>query len=174
MNPLQKVLRSSTKVYKGARFDVFKSNDETSRRREFVAHPGAVVILPLLGDEIVMIRNERFAVGETLFELPAGTLELGEEPLKTAEREIIEETGYRANKIRPLISFFTSPGISNELMYAFLAEDLEHVGQNLDEGEKITVETLPVKKIMPMISAGAIKDGKTIATLLFWLEFSKL
>ncbi|HMB95086.1 MAG TPA: NUDIX hydrolase, partial [Tepidisphaeraceae bacterium] len=97
-------------------------NEDTDKRitREVVVHPGAVVILPLLkDDQIVLIRNRRYAVGQILIELPAGTLEKGEPPMNCAGRELLEETGYLAGRIQPIGNFFTSPGILSEKMYAF-------------------------------------------------------
>lgn len=156
-------------VFHSRRFDVRSIELGPNHQRDFVAHPGAVVILPLLDDQrVVMIRNERFAVGQELWELPAGTLEPQELPEKTAYRELIEETGYQAGRIEPLMNFFTSPGFCNELMYAFLAADLKQVGQALEENEKIQVEILGWKEILAMIKKGTICDGKTIATLLFY------
>jgi ADP-ribose pyrophosphatase len=112
-------------------------------------------------------------VDDTLWELPAGTLEPGESPLETASREVIEETGYRSTRLAPLLEFYTTPGFCNEKMYAFVANDLEFVGQQLDETEKITAEPLSWEKIMEMIRQGVIKDGKTIAVLLYYHFASK-
>jgi len=165
-------------VFQGVRFDVatmqIPGNDGKSHRREVVVHPGAVVILPLLADQqVAMIRNERFAVDLTLWELPAGTLEPDEDPADCAGREVVEETGYQAAKITKLTDFYTSPGICTERMWAYLAEDLTHVGQDLDESERITVEVLPLNQTMQMIEAGDIRDGKTIATLLYYKQFGR-
>lgn len=162
-----------------SRFDVretaFTASDGSSHRREFVVHPGAVTVLPVLGDPkagdptIVMIRNERFAVGESLWELPAGTLDVqGEPPLETARRELIEEAGYEAASVRPLMMFYTCPGICTEDMHAFLAEDLTEVGQQTEAGEFITVQPMPLSSVIEMIRSGELRDGKTIATLLFY------
>jgi len=162
-------LKDSTLVYKGARFHVHHL-----KNRDVVIHPGAVVILPCLDDEnIILIRNERFAVGETLWELPAGTLEPKEHPQATAERELIEETGYKAGHIQFLNSFYTSPGICNEHMFAYLATQLILVGQDLDENEKITVEIKSWHQVLTMIQNGEIHDGKTLTTLLFFAAFFK-
>ena len=103
-------------------------NEETGRRhkREVVAHPGAVVVLGLLPeDRVVLIRNRRYAVNDTLLELPAGTLEKGEDPMNCAGRELLEETGYLAHRLKSIGWFYTSPGILSEKMYAFVAYDLE-------------------------------------------------
>lgn len=170
--------QNAQRVFNGIRFDVYslllsnKSGKNISK--EVVVHPGAVIILPILNaNEIVFIRNERFAVGKDLWELPAGTLEPSELPINTAARELIEETGFQAAKLEPLNTFYTSPGICNEIMYAFAAYDLKHVGQKLDESEKITVEILKWEKALQMIHSGEICDGKTIATLLYFYTFNK-
>lgn len=134
--------------------------------REVVVHPGAVVVLPILNeDRIVMIRNHRFAVDQELWELPAGTKETGEEPIETARRELEEETGFRAARVVPLIEFYTSPGICTELMHAFVATDLSPVGQRLEPGERIVVETLSTAEARRRFTAGEFRDGKTIAVL---------
>ncbi len=134
--------------------------------------PPAVVILPLLDPEtVVLIRNERFAVGQTLWELPAGTLEPDEDPVACAARELTEETGYRCETMMQLIDFYPSPGICTERMHAYLAQNLTHVGQDLDENERITVEVVALQKAMGMIKDNTIRDAKTIATLLFYTTF---
>ncbi len=167
---LPKHLRSAKIVFKGKRFDIARTKGR--HPREIIVHPGAVVILPFLDRETVaLIRNERVAVGEKLWELPAGTLEPGEPPLSCARRELIEETGYRAKRVRQLTMFFTSPGICTEKMFAFVAEGLVQVGQHLDEGEKITVEPMGLSKTYDMLGRGKIRDGKSIATLLFYRSY---
>lgn len=134
--------------------------------RALVVHPGAVTILPVLPNgDIVLIRNYRFACDQTLLELPAGTLEADERPEDCAARELIEETGYRADKIEPLAMFYTSPGVLDERMYAFVATGLTHVGQDLDETEEIEVEIMSPDKIRQQLAGGKLSDGKTIATL---------
>jgi len=117
----------------------------------------------------VLIQNFRFTAKETLWELPAGTLEPpGEDPLKCAQREVIEETGYRAGRVSPLFSFHVCPGVSDEVMHAFLAQELMQVGQDLDASEKITPHVVAWGKAIAMIRSGEIRDGKTIAGLLYY------
>ncbi|NGX62039.1 MAG: ADP-ribose pyrophosphatase [Chlamydiae bacterium] len=162
-------------LYQGNRVDLLSIEtthpDGGSVRREVVSHPGAVVILPMLDeDTVLLIRNERPCVLETLWELPAGTLEAGEEPIACAARELEEETGYRAASLEPLLEFYTSPGFCNELLYIFLAKDLSFVGQNLDETEKIEVVPTSLPSALEMITDGTIRDGKTIASLLFFIH----
>jgi ADP-ribose pyrophosphatase len=148
-------------------------NDEGSRmRREVCVHPGAVVILPLLDDNrILLIRNRRYAVGQILLELPAGTLEKNEDPMNCAGRELLEETGYLAGRLKPLGNFYTSPGILSEKMYAFAAYDLEKQATALEEGEEIEVQEAALDDAIRMIRDGRIHDGKTIATLLMFERF---
>ncbi len=164
--------RNPKVLFKGKRIDVLSVEADHPRggviKREVVSHPGAVVILPFLDAEtVVLIKNERYVVQKTLLELPAGTLEV-EDTLECAARELEEETGYQAKKITHLFDFYTSPGFCNEIIYAFLAEDLTFVGQNLDETEKITTVELKFSEALQMIKEGEISDGKTIATLLYF------
>lgn len=141
-------------------------------QREVVEHPGAVVILPLLNREtVVLIKNDRYVVQETLWELPAGTLEEKESIQTCAERELEEETGYRAGKMTFLFDYFSTPGFCNELLYTFVAEDLTYVGQNLDSTETITFESVPLQEAWKMIREGTIRDAKTICTLLYFKAF---
>ncbi|HEY4831071.1 MAG TPA: NUDIX hydrolase [Waddliaceae bacterium] len=164
-------------LFKGKRVDVLSVEAEHPQggvmRREVVAHPGAVVILPLLDPTtIILIRNERYVVQQTLWELPAGTLEKGEEPLRCAARELVEETGYQAGKITHLLDFFSTPGFCNEILFTYLAEELTFVGQNLDETEEIFVEKVPIAQALRMIQEGTIRDAKTICSLLYFTTFT--
>jgi ADP-ribose pyrophosphatase len=162
-------------VHEGSLFKVeaLSWTDERGRsiRREVVRHPGAVVIVPILdADHVVMIRNYRIAVDDRLWEFPAGKLEPGENPDVAAVRELEEETGYTAKSIRKLGAFYTSPGFADELMHAYVAENLTHVGQRLEAGEDIHVQVIPLSKALDMAGGGAdgLRDGKSIAALLMW------
>ena len=149
-------------------------NDEGLRmKREVCVHPGAVVVLPLLDDKtVVLIRNRRYAVGgQYLIELPAGTLEKGEDPINCAGRELLEETGYLAGRIIKLRDFYTSPGILSEKMFAFAAKNLEKQQAALEEGEEIEVITVPYDDALRMIGDGRIQDAKTIAALSMYHLF---
>ena len=147
-------------LHRGAKFDfevvTVRGRDGKSLRREVVRHPGAVVILPLVDRaHLALIRNRRIALGTTLWELPAGTIEAGEPPDRCAARELTEETGYAAGRLRPLGRFFTTPGMTDELMHAFVATDLQPVGQTLENDEEIDVHVVPVAEAMAMIDRGA-------------------
>ena len=164
------------KVFQGVRFSVHRVNlparSGESVQRDACVTPEAVVILPIFDrDTVVMIRNERFAVGQTLWELPAGTVEYGEPIVECAGRELIEETGYRAGRLAHLVDFYPSPGICTENMHAYLAEDLQHVGQHLDDNEQIFVEVMPLSRSMQMVKDNTIRDGKTMAVLLYYQTF---
>jgi len=149
---------------------VYRDRDGAPFTWEVVVHPGAVLVLPVLDDgRIVMIRQVRRAVDEELWELPAGTREPDEPPEVTAGRELIEETGYRASRIEPLIAFYTSPGVMTELMHTYVATGLEHVGQRLEPAERIETEVLSPQTVHNMLVSGRIRDGKTIAALAAYL-----
>jgi ADP-ribose pyrophosphatase len=161
-------------IHRGKKFDfemVSFTNDAGKRvDREVVRHPGAVVILPLVRvegvDSIVMIRNARFTLEQTLWELPAGTREAGEEPAVTAGRELTEETGWVAGRIEPLVWFYTTPGMTDEKMFAFVARDLTESRTRLEEDERIEPRVVPVDEVMGMVDRGEIVDGKSLVTLL--------
>ena len=140
------------------------------KTREIVRHPGACVLVPLLDDgRVCLIRNFRISVNVTLIELPAGTLEPNEPPHVTAERELIEETGYRAAKIEHLHSFFLSPGILDEKMHLYLATGLQAGESAREEGEEIENLVVPWADAIEMVFRGEIKDAKTIVGLL-WVD----
>lgn len=150
--------------------ETIQSDGGKTKTREIIRHPGACVIVPLLDDgRVCLIRNWRIAAGQTLIELPAGTLEPPEPPHVTAERELIEETGYRAQRIEFLHSFFLSPGILDERMHLYVARGLTAGQTALEEGEEIENLLTPWDDAIAMIFRGEIQDAKTIVGLL-WLD----
>jgi len=141
-------------------------------QREVIEHPGAVVIIPVLDDgRICLIRNYRVAVQQELIELPAGTLEPGEPPIETARRELIEETGFRAASVSPLMQLLMSPGILHERMHVFLAQQLVPGLPEREPGEEIENLLLSASEIQEMILQNAITDSKTVSALLYYLHF---
>jgi ADP-ribose pyrophosphatase len=166
-------------VYNGKRVRLevhHLEDDDTGRRisKEVCVHPGAVVVLPFLDAKtILLIRNRRVAINETLTELPAGTLEKNEDPINCAGRELIEETGYMANRLKPIGSLYPSPGVLTERMFLFAAYDLEKTKPKLDEGEEIEVVPTKWGDAIEQIRSGEIVDGKTIATILQYERFYK-
>lgn len=160
-------------AYQGRRFRVehhdVPGRDGKPRRYDLIVHPGAAVILPILDDgRVVLIRNYRFAVGQELLELPAGTMDPPEPPLECARRELAEETGFRAGKLEPLLSFYSTPGILNEEMHVFLATELAAGETDHDPGERIRITPMEYAEAVRAIGDGRIRDGKTIATLLYY------
>ncbi len=136
-------------------------------QRHIVKHPGAVGIVPVLPDgRVALIRQYRISVNQMIYEIPAGTREQGEEPIVTARRELIEETGYRCENLKPLTSIFTSPGILQEELFLFLATELTAGENALEDGELIELEPKTWSEIDEMIDSGAIQDSKTLVGLL--------
>jgi ADP-ribose pyrophosphatase len=133
---------------------------------EIVRHPGASAIVPLHDDgRVVMIRQYRHAAGGMIYEVPAGRLNAGEDPLDCARRELREEAGLTADRIERLGMIFTTPGFTNEKIHLFVARGLRSVGQQLDHDEVIEVIERPLAELMRMIERGEIVDGKTICAL---------
>jgi len=136
--------------------------------REVVEHPGAVAIVPLHDDgRVVLVRQYRHAVGRSLLEIPAGTLDQGEESAEAAAaRELQEETGYRAARLTPLATFYPAPGFATERMTVFLATGLTDGDQGQMEDENITVETISLAEVPALLARGELADAKTLVGLL--------
>jgi len=137
----------------------------------YVQHPGAVAVAALQGGKIALIRQFRPTIERHIWEVPAGTLEPGEDPAECALRELAEETGYRAKEIRHLLSFYVAPGYSTELLHLFLAGDLSPGEQSLDEAESIDeVAWFSLEEAQQMIRDGRIVDAKTIIAVQYLLH----
>ena len=159
---------ASRTVYDGTLFDVVVER-WGEHEREIVDHPGSTAIVAIDGDGlVVLVRQTREAARESLLELPAGTLEPGEQPLETAKRELREEVGLRGGRWRELGAFYTTPGFCRERMHVFLAEDLENGEPSPDDDEEVEVVRWRVEEIEARLPE--LEDAKTIAGLLLYLR----
>ena len=135
--------------------------------REVVRHPGAVAMIPIDADgNVLLVRQYRHAVGQSLLEIPAGTLEEGESPDRTAQRELQEEIGYASRDLRALGGIYSAPGFCDEILYIYLARDLVESRLPADDDEDITVERVPLSETDRLIRLGEIQDAKSVAGLL--------
>lgn len=134
--------------------------------REIIEHPGAAAMLAFDDDNmVIMVNQHRFPRGRVL-EIPAGTLEEGESPRDCALRELVEETGYEASSMEPLLAFYPSIGYNTEIIHCFVAKGLKKTQADPDEDEIISVEKYSISDLLNMIKSGRIQDAKTICALL--------
>jgi ADP-ribose pyrophosphatase len=156
------------------RVDTVQLSRGTLGTREIVEHADCVCVVPLDDQgNVIMVQQYRKPAEETLLEIPAGGIEKGEVSQEAALRELQEETGYTADKIQHLSSFWTTPGFCTELMHAYLATDLRPSSLSPDEDEDIQVVRVPLDQIPDMVRLGQIKDAKSIASLLMALHLYK-
>jgi ADP-ribose pyrophosphatase len=161
-------------VYDGVllhvRRDTVRLPDGRTAVREYIEHPGAVTILPILDSgELVMERQYRYPVGRELYELPAGKIDPGEATVATAKRELLEETGYVAREWRHLTTFHPVVGYSTERIELWLASGLVHHGRTLDDGEFLETFPVTLATALDWVRTGRISDAKTIVGVL-WAE----
>ena len=153
------------------RRDTVRLPDGKLAQREYIVHPGAVLVVPVLPDgRLVIERQYRYPLQRVFIEFPAGKLDPGESPLATGVRELREEAGYTAREwtrlgvIHPLLSY------STEAIEMYLAVGLEHVGAKLDDGEFLEIGTLSVDEMLPAIDRGEVTDAKTVTALLLYVR----
>ncbi|WP_086444114.1 NUDIX hydrolase [Candidatus Enterococcus lemimoniae] len=168
---------SRKEIFKGKIIDVVLDevrlpNGETGTR-ELVFHPGAVAVIPITADhKMIMVKQFRKPMEKILLEIPAGKIDPGEQhhPKVTAERELEEETGYRANKFTFVTSMYVSPGFADELLHIYYAEDLEKVPnpRPQDDDEVLELYTLTLDEAKAEIASGLICDAKTIFAVQYW------
>jgi ADP-ribose pyrophosphatase len=160
-------------VHTGRKIQVFVDTslaaDGSTILRDIVVHPGAVAILPLIDEgHVCLLRNRRPNVGDTLLEIPAGTLEPGEAPDLAAVRELAEETGYRANEWRKLCAFYPSPGVLSERTHLYVASALTAGQMHLEKDEELTPEVVTWSQAVAWALDGTIQDAKTLVAVLLW------
>jgi ADP-ribose pyrophosphatase len=171
-------LLSSVVVYQGSLFRVLHDKllepGGKPSERDVIRHNGSVVILAIDSSKskknpwIVVERQYRHAANQFLWELPAGKLDPGEDPLAGAQRELAEETGYSAKKWKPLVEYYASPGFLGESMKVFIAEGLVAGDAHPEEDEEIEFRLVKLSEVLKMIEKGAIKDGKTLTSVLLY------
>lgn len=160
------------RIYEGRvvnlRIDTVELPGKKYSKREIVEHPSAVAVAALTDDgSIIMVRQFRKAVEKNLLEIPAGLIEINEEPKEAGLRELAEETGYIASNMEYLFEFYTSPGFSNEKVYLFLATDLKEGESNPDSDENIEITQYKLEELIDMVIRGDIYDSKTVISILY-------
>lgn len=170
-----RIIRSKT-IYTGPVFGVRRDElvepGGVRTTREIITHSGSVVVLPILSDgRVILIRQYRHAARQFLWELVAGRIDEGESPRKAAARELIEETGYRAERFQIFLDFFPTPGFLEERMFILLARGLAEGIAQPEEDEKIESRAYSRNELEQMIQKRIIRDGKTIAGLLYYFRF---
>jgi ADP-ribose pyrophosphatase len=162
---------SSERVYAGRLLRIDRDRVELPNGRttdlEMVRHPGAAAIVPFVSDDdILLVRQFRYAASGFILEVPAGTLNPGEAPEACARREVEEEVGHRAGRLDRTGAIYTTPGFTDEVIHLYVARDLVPVRQSLDHDEVLTVERLPFRRALEMIRTGDIVDAKSICALM--------
>jgi ADP-ribose pyrophosphatase len=172
-------INSSEVLFKGKVFDIkldlLTYDSGNDGRREIVIHNGGSVVVPVKNDgKIILVKQFRYPLQESLFELPAGKLDNGEDPLICATRELKEETGFSTDNITKLGSIYTTPGFCTEELFIFLAKDLQEGEHSREEGEiGMEVFEFTIDEIDQMIMNGEIKDAKTICGINYFRTLSK-
>lgn len=164
---------ASREIYRGhvlvVTEDRIRLPDGHETSRSVVWHPGAVVMLARdEGGRVLFVRQFRYAAGAALLELPAGTLEAGEDPAVTAQRELQEEVGYRAGRLEKLAEFYSAPGFCSELMHLYLATDLAPSRLDGDDDEDLDVIALPLPEAIERARRGEFRDAKTLVGILLY------
>jgi len=172
MGKLKESQLSTQNIYKGSLLDVWVDQvilpNKKISSREYIKHPGAAVIIPVLPNgQIALIRQYRYPMGREFIELPAGKLDPGEKAILTAAREVEEEIGYKAGDLRELGEINPCIGYSNERMWLFLALDLSPTAQNTDHDEFIEIMPTDLDAAVNMVWGGKISDVKTIIGILW-------
>ena len=176
---LEEKTMKSEKIYDGKivnlRIDTVELPDKKYSKREIVEHPGSVAIIALTEDnEILLVEQYRKSVERTVLEIPAGKIEIDEEPSETAKRELEEETGYKADDIEYLLECYSSPGFTDERIYLFFAKDVKKISDEIGvDNEKLSLIKVEYNEFLKQIKRGQIMDSKTILGLLFVDQFIK-
>ena len=177
MSDLKEDKISSTQIFSGKLIDLYLDKvrlpNGKKSTREWIDHPGAVCIVPILDNgDILLIRQFRYGPREEFIEIPAGKIDKNEDPLKCGLRELEEETGYKSNKLTFLTNIHPAIGFSNEKMWMYLAEELELSKKKLDEDEFLELLPTPLNQAIEWVFSGKITDVKTIIGIM-WMKVLK-
>ena len=175
MSDLKEDKISSTQIFSGKLIDLYLDKvrlpNGKKSTREWIDHPGAVCIVPILDNgDILLIRQFRYGPREEFIEIPAGKIDKNEDPLKCGLRELEEETGYKSNKLTFLTNIHPAIGFSNEKMWMYLAEELELSKKKLDEDEFLELLPTPLNQAIEWVFSGKITDVKTIIGIMWMKE----
>lgn len=175
MTPRAKII-SSEQLFHGSVFDVRRDRVREpggiETTREFVVHSGSVVVLPILNDgRVLLVCQYRHSVGGYLWELVAGRMEPGENPLAGAKRELLEETGYTARSWQKILDVFPTPGFVSEKMLVYVAHNLRAGVAQPEEDERITTRAFSLRELDEWIRTGKLRDAKSIAGILYYLRY---
>ncbi len=150
---------------------LIRQHDARFQLREVVKHNGGVGILAITpDDEVFMVRQYRTAANAALLEIPAGKLEVGEDPAECAGRELEEECAIKAKSLHLLGAFYPTPGYSSEMIHLYWTNDYVQGEQNLDDGEELELYRIPIQEVIDMIHEGQIQDGKTQVAILKYVQ----
>lgn len=167
---------STKTVFEGRIFDLHVKSvrlpDESTSKRDIIVHPGAVAVVPLIDNErVILVRQYRSALEAIIWEIPAGTLESGEEPMTAAERELREEIGYHPQNLIPLGGIHVAPGYSSEYIHLYLSTDLSPADSEADTDEFIEKHEMSLSEALNLLKDGKITDAKTISGLLLTQQY---
>jgi len=155
----------------GFRIDEVRLPNGKTAVREYLDHPGAVAVVAVLGKKVIMVRQFRYPVGVETWEIPAGKLDRKENPLDCVHRELREETGYTAGRVRKLISYWPTAAFANEVIHIYIADRLKAGTADPDDDEFLTCKAWPLKKLYLEIGKGRIRDSKTLIALLAYRAY---
>ncbi|MFT8362412.1 MAG: NUDIX hydrolase [Sporolactobacillus sp.] len=157
----------SQELFKGRVVDLFLDHvqlpDGTTATREVVRHPGAVAVIAVTPQgKLLLVRQYRYPIDKIIYEIPAGKLEAGEDPLLAAQRELEEETGYKCRELRRIISFYTTPGFSDEYIHLYYTDSLIAGTQHLDRDEFLEASAFELKEAVQLVETKQIADLKSL------------
>jgi ADP-ribose pyrophosphatase len=158
----------------GFRIDEIKLPNGQKATREYLNHPGAVAVIPFIApDQVIMVKQFRYPVNQVTLEIPAGKLDKNEPPLKCVKRELEEETGMKAGRVKKLLSFWPTATFATEIIHVYTADRLTPGRLHPDEDEFLATEIWPLKKLYREIDGGRVRDAKTLIALLAYRQRSR-